>query len=407
MSYQQDHPPPPPQAPPVIRNRDLLALKAFITAKDENPYEDVHATTVLLDLTHSNLLQQHLEIRFDLQDTLATLRQRIHQKTGTPSSMQQLQIKSHGMITWDLPPNSPYEHHLLGFFGLHHGTQVHCIDLDPHSASRHGGYENVDLVTKYVMSDEEYTQRSNTLRHWKRQQQAVNPKFTLERHAQQHAAMAEAKRCQRLGLPLPKGFYYNAVLHQVVAVDEDDDEEHDNERGEHDQENAAAPATPPAPPDHIQVGQRCQVQPGGRRGVVRFVGIIPNMGRRKGKKVTTTPTTTAPDATATTTSTTSSNTTTNDASPSATDQYQYQYYFWIGVQFDEPVGKSNGIFQGKQYFDVPPHYGGFCQPHNVQVGDYPERDLFDEEDDGEEEHEHERRVGSNNGGDDDDDDDEL
>jgi hypothetical protein len=43
MSYQQDHPPPPPQAPPVIRNRDLLALKAFITAKDENPYEDVHA----------------------------------------------------------------------------------------------------------------------------------------------------------------------------------------------------------------------------------------------------------------------------------------------------------------------------------------------------------------------------
>ena len=61
--------------------------------------------------------------------------------------------------------------------------------------------------------------------------------------------------------------------------------------------------------------------------------------------------------------------------------------YWVGVKFDEPVGKSNGTVKGVQIFDVPAKYGGFVRGHNMRVGDYPEEDLFDsdDEDDSDEE----------------------
>ena len=54
--------------------------------------------------------------------------------------------------------------------------------------------------------------------------------------------------------------------------------------------------------------------------------------------------------------------------------------FWVGVQFDEPVGKNNGTVKGQKFFDCPPGYGGFQRPDTVQIGDFPELDVFDEED---------------------------
>ena len=62
---------------PEIRNKDMLAVKAYIMAKDATQYDDVHKDTVILDLTHSNLIQKHIEIRFELHDTFATPRRLI------------------------------------------------------------------------------------------------------------------------------------------------------------------------------------------------------------------------------------------------------------------------------------------------------------------------------------------
>ena len=84
-----------------------------------------------------------------------------------------------------------------------------------------------------------------------------------------------------------------------------------------------------------QVGDRCQVNPGGKRGSVQFVGKIPAI---------------APG-------------------------------FWVGVQYDEPVGKNDGTVKGDRFFECPPKYGGFLRPNKIDVGDFPEEDLFGSEDD--------------------------
>ncbi|KAH9607275.1 hypothetical protein KSS87_017323 [Heliosperma pusillum] len=53
--------------------------------------------------------------------------------------------------------------------------------------------------------------------------------------------------------------------------------------------------------------------------------------------------------------------------------------FWVGIQYDEPLGKHDGMVRGTRYFDCPQLHGGMLRPDKVQVGYFPERDLFEEE----------------------------
>eukprot|EP00887_Chlorella_sp_A99_P007607 scaffold20.g7607.t1 len=86
----------------------------------------------------------------------------------------------------------------------------------------------------------------------------------------------------------------------------------------------------------VEVGVRCEVE-GGRRGAVRYVGHCE--GLPKG--------------------------------------------WWVGVQYDEPVGKNDGSIKGQRYFECPPGYGGFVRPALVKTGPQftPfDADLFGSED---------------------------
>merc|ERR1711907_822300 len=74
----------------------------------------------------------------------------------------------------------------LGFYSLMDGWTIHITDLDPHSLAANGGLEDVSLVKKYEISDEDYNKRENNFRKWKQDKLAADPTWTLAKEVKQN-----------------------------------------------------------------------------------------------------------------------------------------------------------------------------------------------------------------------------
>ncbi|KAF4316238.1 hypothetical protein BBO99_00007901 [Phytophthora kernoviae] len=260
--------------------QDMRALRHYVTAMDGMEYDNLPEGVVCLLITHSNLKLQMMDIRLDLHSSIGELRHKLYQHSGTkPDTMDLLVYRSDGSIYARLDD----DRRMLGFYSVESGMRLHIVDKDPFSLSKGGGLEDVSLVKKYEISEEDYDKREKTVRAYKKEQLAKDPNWK------------------------PKTMMNDAR----PSVD---------------------PDTLPGPESvkDMHVGDRCEVQPGGRRGQVQFLGEIAEIASG----------------------------------------------FWVGVQFDEPVGKGDGSVKGSVYFKCEPKYGGFVRPYNVTVGDFPALDPF-------------------------------
>ncbi|KAG1860428.1 CAP Gly-rich domain-containing protein [Suillus tomentosus] len=61
-------------------------------------------------------------------------------------------------------------------------------------------------------------------------------------------------------------------------------------------------------------------------------------------------------------------------------QTEFAAGLWVGVEYDEPMGKNDGPLKGVQYITCRPNYGVFVRPAKVTVGDFPVEEIdFDDE----------------------------
>lgn len=260
----------------------MNTLSQYVRLEDHNQFQQLAEGTVSLLVTHSNLNQQWPEIRFDLRSSVGAVKDRLYRHGGTGAGFQKLMLKKGGQTLCELTPDD----RMLGFFGVQSGMELHIIDTDPYSFSKDGGLENTDHVEKYVMSDEDYERREGSLRAYKKKMRETDPYWTF---------LPENRR-------EPKNL------------------------------------NPPGPESikDLNIGDRCEIQPGGRRGKIVWKGEHEAIGNGS----------------------------------------------WVGVELDEPLGRGDGTVGKKGHevslFKTAPKHAAFVRADKMQVGDFPEKDIFDE-----------------------------
>eukprot|EP00184_Porphyridium_aerugineum_P006070 CAMPEP_0184697658 /NCGR_PEP_ID=MMETSP0313-20130426/4550_1 /TAXON_ID=2792 /ORGANISM="Porphyridium aerugineum, Strain SAG 1380-2" /LENGTH=284 /DNA_ID=CAMNT_0027156479 /DNA_START=160 /DNA_END=1014 /DNA_ORIENTATION=- len=277
-------------------------LREYVTAPSTN--QQLSPNTILLHIKHSNLTTMAFpEFRVHLDDTIAQIKQRVYKSTGTLTDYMELSLFAADGTTLiaTIPANASAQ--LLSLtlrtLRLENNGIIYVKDTDPFSKSRHGGLEDITQVKKFEISDEAYQKRGDNYRKFKEEQMKKDPSWTLQKHMQK----------QRQG----NGVHANDGCEKENMGTENDNKELD-----------------------ISVDSRCEVFPGSRRGCVKYVGQVSELGQG----------------------------------------------VWIGVAYDEPVGKHDGQVNGVRYFSCKPNHGGFVKPHNCQVGEqFAEEDELQMSDD--------------------------
>ena len=263
----------------------LKELRDYVTAGDESRYSLLPEGFVRIDVTHSNLNQRWHDILVFLDLSVLELKEKLFKKNGTLIDSMELFVRdgTHGPA----PMFMADDFKSFRYYGGCNGCEVHIRDTDPHSISANGALENLNLVDKYVMPDEVYDKLPNSLRSHIRKQRELNPEFIFKASS-------------------------------VVPTTPSDN-----------------PPTPKNAKELYLIGARCEVNPGGRRGEVKFFGSFAGL-------------------------------------PGT----------WVGVELDEPMGQNDGHGpDGVTYFACKGQgYGCFAKCYNVNVGEYPEVDPFASDD---------------------------
>jgi len=206
------------------------ALRDFVTADDETRFDGMAQGSLRLDVTHSNLVQRWHDILFYEDMTVMMVKEKLYRHGGTSCCFQELYLRRSPGDTIFLMDETK----TLRYYGAKSGMEIHIKDLDPHSLSLHGGLEDVSLVEKYVMPDEEYDKLKNTVRAKKREMEAKGKA--------EAAARAEADEVVSGDLGSPPPAPLELTKEEIQAA--------------------------------YPMGHRCECDPGARRGAIAYVGHL-------------------------------------------------------------------------------------------------------------------------------------
>ena len=210
---------------------DLDALKAYVRAKDDVHYATVPRHAVALCVSHSNLKQVWPDIRCDRSWTVLELKNKLYTHGGTLPQHQRLFLTTRSRGACELTDDD----RKLGYYSPENGDKLHIKDTNAFSLSRNGGLEDVSLVEKFELTDEEYMKREDNARKYKAKMQAADPTWT----------------------------FGNAIAKRKAAIAKENKENAGAGSGE-----LAIELRRDA---DLVVGARCAVLPGERRGTVRYL----------------------------------------------------------------------------------------------------------------------------------------
>ncbi len=165
------------------------------------------------------------------------MKEKFRKHIGTHVEHQRLVLKKNGQPICEMSDNR----RKLGFYSVVSGMEIHIIDTDPFSLSRGGGLTDTSLVQKYRMDDEVYDKKAGTIRDFIRNKRKTDPNYKMKPLSTPQSAAAAA------GLPQIEGLVSKKEVPGADSV------------------------------SGVTVGARCEVEPGARRGVVSFVGEIPQI----------------------------------------------------------------------------------------------------------------------------------
>jgi len=151
----------------------MRALKQYVVG-DGQEHQFMADDLVSVHVSHNYLKANMMSIRFSLSATIDEVKDKLYRHTGTAPEWQVLVLKSpSGEVLAEMSEG----HRPLGYYGVKHDCEIKVIDQNPHSLAKGGGLEDVSLIKKYVMSDEEYDRRKGTVRAWKKEQLAKDPNW--------------------------------------------------------------------------------------------------------------------------------------------------------------------------------------------------------------------------------------
>lgn len=231
---------------------------------------------VKINATHSHTKTVLAELRFYESSTLNEVKESLSRKFGTlPEYMKLKLIKTSG----EERPFSQYdEDKTLKDIDVQSFDTIHVIDFNPNSVLVQMNIDDVSTVKKYEISNEDYAKRENNVKKFRKQ--------------------------------LKNDPNYKKVIEEKIPSFE-------------------------AQAKEIEVGLRCLLGDGLRRGEVKYVGKCKEMGNG----------------------------------------------YWIGIALDEPYGDNNGSFGNKKYFECLENFGIFVRPSYVKTGDFPVLNEFNENED--------------------------